>query len=106
MIHELLHPDHDHIRGLSVAEATIAPGGRTHTHRHRVAEEIYYTLSGEGLLRLGPKSEQMRPGSIHLIEPGVDHNATALAEAPLVFLCIATPPYSHDDTELTGSVEA
>ena len=51
MIHELLHPRHDRVRGMSVAEATVAAGGRTHAHRHLAGEEVYYTLSGEGVLQ-------------------------------------------------------
>lgn len=106
MIHELLHPKHDQIVGMSIAEATVAPGGRTHAHRHRAGEEVYYTLSGEGVLRLGARHERMQAGSIHLILPGVDHSVTAFTEAPLRFLCVTTPPYSDDDTELTSPVEA
>lgn len=106
MIHELLHPEHDRVRGMSIAEATVAAGAHTYAHRHHVSEEVYYTLSGEGLLRLGGRDERMQPGSAHLIEPGVDHNVTALADAPLRFLCVSTPPYSHEDTELTSRIEA
>ncbi len=105
MIHELLHPRHDRVRGMSVAEATVAAGGRTHAHRHLAGEEVYYTLSGEGVLQLGARTERMLPGSIHLIEPGVDHSVTAFTDAPLRFLCVTTPPYSHEDTELTSPVE-
>ena len=47
----------------------------------------------------------MLPGSIHLIEPGVDHSVTAFTDAPLRFLCVTTPPCSHEDTELTSPVE-
>jgi mannose-6-phosphate isomerase-like protein (cupin superfamily) len=105
-INELLHPKHDRVRGMSIAEATVAAGARTHPHRHRAGEEVYYTLSGEGVLQLGGRQERMQPGSIHLIEPGVDHSVTALADAPLRFLCVTAPPYSHEDTELTSPVEA
>lgn len=102
---ELLHPRHDPVQRVSLAEATVPADGRTSPHRHPVAEEIYYTLSGCGQLCVGSRALEMTPGSAHLIPPGVEHWVAVLPGAPLRFLCICSPPYSDDDTELTGTAE-
>ncbi len=104
-INELVHPRHDPVTGLSLAEATVAPGRRTYAHLHKSSEEIYYTVSGEGQLHLDNRVEPMEPGSVHLIRPGAEHWVQALTAAPLCFLCAGSPPYADDDTELVGAGE-
>ncbi|MFO7946669.1 MAG: cupin domain-containing protein [Armatimonadota bacterium] len=105
-ITELVHPRHDpEAQQLSLAEAVVDPGRSTYRHTHRETGEIYYTLNGHGQLHLGGRLVEMRPGDAHLIPPGTEHWVTALPGAPLRFLCACSPPYSDDDTELTGPVE-
>lgn len=105
MITELIHPSHDGVKNLSLAEAVVEPGQSTYRHNHTASEEIYYVLEGHGKLHLGPRVVEMEPGSAHLISPGTEHWVTALGGEPLRFLCASSPPYSDDDTELTGPVE-
>lgn len=105
MITELVHPTHDEVTNLSLAEAVVEPGQSTYRHNHATSEEIYYVLEGQGQLYLGAEVVQMKPGSAHLISAGTEHSVTALPGGPLRFLCISSPPYSDDDTELTGPVE-
>lgn len=104
-IKELVHPDHDPVSGVSLAEATVAPGGRTYAHVHTLSEEIYYTLDGGGVLYIGGQKFDMSPGDAHLIKPGQEHMVVANAGAPLRFLCVCSPPYAHADTQLRGNVE-
>jgi mannose-6-phosphate isomerase-like protein (cupin superfamily) len=104
-INELVHPRHDPVTRLSLAQATVAPGRRTYAHIHKTGEEIYYTISGEGQLHLDNRIQPMQPGSVHLIRPGQNHWVQALTAAPLSFLCACSPPYTDEDTELVGPVE-
>lgn len=105
MINELVHPRHDAVTALSLAEAKVAAGQRTYAHLHKTSEEIYYTISGEGQLYLDNAVEAMEPGSVHLIRPGQQHWVQAFTGAPLCFLCACSPPYADDDAELVGPVE-
>ena len=43
----------------SLAEATVAPGGETEEHYHRLSEEIYFFTAGGGRLRLGDEESEV-----------------------------------------------
>ena len=103
-IFELIRPELDGSRNLSLARATVEPGAATLRHRHREAEEIYFVLSGEGALEIGAGIERVGPGDARLIPPGTEHRVTAIGPEPLVLLCACSPPYQHDDTEVTEPV--
>lgn len=101
LIHELVRPEREGSRNLSLAEATIAPDQTTHRHRHGQSEEIYYVLSGEGIIEVAARPVRVQPGAAVLIPVGAEHCATNTGNAPLRILCACSPPYQHDDTELT-----
>jgi mannose-6-phosphate isomerase-like protein (cupin superfamily) len=101
MIHELVRPEREGSRHLSLAEATVAPGQTTHRHRHHRSEEIYYILSGEGLVEIAARKTAVTAGEAVLIPAGAEHCLTNTGAAPLRILCACAPPYQHEDTELT-----
>jgi mannose-6-phosphate isomerase-like protein (cupin superfamily) len=86
----------------SLAEATVPPGGATEEHFHRVTEELYFFTSGSGRLRVGEDERAVRAGDCVVIPPGAPHKLFSDSAEPLVLLCCCAPPYSHDDTVLTG----
>jgi mannose-6-phosphate isomerase-like protein (cupin superfamily) len=86
----------------SLAEATVPPGGATAEHYHRETEELYFFTSGAGRLRVGDEQRDVRAGECVVIAPGATHKLTNTGEAPLTLLCCCAPPYSNDDTVLTG----
>lgn len=98
-IRELMHPAVHGNRNQSLAEATLAAGGRTQLHRHRLSEEIYHVVAGRGRMILGGERFDIAPGDTVLIPPGTPHALEAGAET-LKVLCCCSPAYSHDDTEL------
>lgn len=102
-IRELLHPSRHGGRLQSLAEATVAPGVRTHLHRHRLAEEIYHVTAGDGIMTLGDESFAVAAGDSVLIPPGTAHCIEATGTTSLRILCCCSPAYRHDDTELLGS---
>jgi len=101
---ELLRPEREGSRALSLARATIPTGRSTYRHRHVLAEEIYYVLSGEGVLELAGRSERIEAGDARLIRPGTEHRVTCMGSEPLVILCACSPPYTDEDTHLTEPV--
>jgi mannose-6-phosphate isomerase-like protein (cupin superfamily) len=102
-IRELLHPDHHAVRNQSLAEATVAPGQRTHLHRHRTSEEIYFILAGSGLMTLAAETFPVQPGDSIPIPPGSAHCIENCGDETLRILCCCAPAYAHEDTELLGA---
>jgi mannose-6-phosphate isomerase-like protein (cupin superfamily) len=88
----------------SLAEATIPVGEETEAHHHPRTEEIYYVLSGRGLMSLGMERREVGPGDGILIPPGTLHKIRNIAATPLVILCCCAPPYSQEDTILVSDI--
>lgn len=99
-IRELMHPSTHGNRNQSLAEALIKPGQSTLLHRHHHTEELYFVVSGEGLMTLGDSTVAIKTGDTIHIAPGTSHKVQASASAPLRILCCCSPAYSHEDTEL------
>ena len=107
LVTELIRPEADGgSPKLSLAEAAIKPGQRTHRHIHRTSDEAYYILSGEGLLTVAALQRPVHQGEAHLIKAGTEHCIACVGAEPLRIICCCAPPYQHDDTILTEAVLA
>lgn len=80
----------------SLAEASLPPGCQTQRHYHKLSEEFYFLLEGEGEMIVGDGKRNVKPGDAILIPPGAWHTITA--KTALRFLCCCAPAYSHEDT--------
>jgi mannose-6-phosphate isomerase-like protein (cupin superfamily) len=103
VIRELLAHRNSCIRNQSLAEATVPPGTRTAAHHHPKTEEIYYILSGAGIMYLETESRRVSRGDAIAIPPGAVHWIENLGPADLVFLCACAPGYEHTDTFMAQS---
>ena len=101
-IRELLAHRNSRIRNQSLAEATVPAGVRTQAHYHPLSEEIYYILSGSGVMHLGDESRTIGPGDAIAIPPGEVHWIENPNQVDLVFLCCCAPGYEHADTVIVG----
>jgi mannose-6-phosphate isomerase-like protein (cupin superfamily) len=86
--------------GLSLAEATVPPGGATIEHLHRRSEELYLVTAGAGRLRVGEEERRVEVGDCVAIPPGTAHKLFNDGDVDLVVVCACAPPYSHEDTVL------
>jgi mannose-6-phosphate isomerase-like protein (cupin superfamily) len=98
VVTELVRPERDGSRNVSVAEAVIEPGQTTRAHYHQAADEVYYVLSGKGIVRVGENAAAVAVGVCVLIPAGQVHSATCDGDEALRILCICSPPYSHEGT--------
>lgn len=80
----------------SLAEATVPSGTATERHYHKLSEEFYFILEGQGTMEIDGETCEVTPGDAILIPPGAWHQITA--HNTLRFLCCCAPPYSHEDT--------
>ncbi len=95
-IRSLLDLSNAPVEKQSLAEATLPAGGKTERHYHKVSEELYYLLSGTGVMEIDSEERQVGPGDAVLIQAGAWHQIRA--ETDLQFLCCCAPPYAHEDT--------
>ena len=100
-IRELLAHRNSVIRKQSLAEARIQPGGSTQEHFHRVTEEIYFIMEGEGRMRIEGETRAVEPGDAIAIPPGLKHKIWNTGPKVLRLLCCCAPAYEHDDTVIT-----
>jgi mannose-6-phosphate isomerase-like protein (cupin superfamily) len=87
-----------HTEVQSLAEATLEVEQATERHYHRVTEEIYFVLKGQGKMEVDGETTHVRPGDAVLIPAGAWHQLENNGTSELRILCCCAPPYSHDDT--------
>jgi len=68
-----------------------APNAYVEEHSHKVQEQIYYVLEGEGVLTVGDEEHVMRPHDYVYLPPGIRHSFTNTGLDGLVFLVVTTP---------------
>lgn len=68
------------------------PGAFVESHVHKVQEQIYHVLSGEGVLITDGERHVVRGNDVAFIPPGVVHELHCTGTETLVFLVITTPP--------------
>ncbi len=103
-IREILAYRNAVVQKQSLAEATIPIGKQTEAHYHPVTEEIYYLLSGVGLMAIEEETQVVRPGDGIAIPPGARHQIRNIGAEDLVFLCCCAPAYEHDDTVMCANL--
>lgn len=82
----------------SLAEASLPSGGKTDRHYHKLAEEIYYILEGQGQMEIDGEKQTVGTNDAILIPPNAWHQITNTGTEALRFLCCCAPPYAHEDT--------
>jgi mannose-6-phosphate isomerase-like protein (cupin superfamily) len=87
-----------HTEVQSLAEATLEVEQATERHYHRLTEEIYFVLKGQGKMEVDGETTYVRPGDAVLIPAGAWHQLENNGTSELRILCSCAPPYSHDDT--------
>ncbi len=99
-LREILHPERDAV-GLrySLAHAVVGPG-RTTLHHRLATSEVYYVLSGAGVMHLDGEEEEVHAGQAIYIPPGSVQWLENTGPADLVFLCIVDPAWSEEDEEV------
>ena len=99
-IRELMHPAAQGNKAQSLAEAIVKQGQQTHLHQHHNSEELYLITNGKGYMTLGEEQFDVIVGDTICIPPGTPHCIKNIGTEALHILCMCSPPYNHEDTEL------
>jgi mannose-6-phosphate isomerase-like protein (cupin superfamily) len=60
-------------------------------HTHKVQEQIYHVLDGEGLMELDDARHVVRKHDVVFVPPGVEHAISNTGLVDLVFLVVTSP---------------
>lgn len=95
---ELAGPETTGSSRLDFRISRYAPAAYVEEHVHKVQEQVYYVLEGEGILTLDDTKNLMRPDDYVYVPPGVRHSFTNTGTQGLVFLVITTPASDNEET--------
>lgn len=87
----LVHPDTLGSRQLDYRISTYAPMAYVARHAHKVQEQIYHVLDGEGLMEIGAETRVVRTHDVIFLPPGVPHSISNSGLGNLTFLVITSP---------------
>jgi quercetin dioxygenase-like cupin family protein len=81
----------------------LAPGEAPPPHQHDDTEQIFYVLSGQGRLEIGPQPEiyPVNPGDVIRIPPETQHSIQCTGAGPLTYLAIDCFPAGRPQAEPT-----
>jgi mannose-6-phosphate isomerase-like protein (cupin superfamily) len=87
----LVRPEVCGVQRVDYRISCYQPMAHVQEHVHKVQEQIYHVLDGEGMLTLDDRKVLMRKHDYVFIPPGVRHSFTNNGLVPLVFLVVTTP---------------
>jgi len=70
------------------AKITINPGSSIGVHEHVGEEEIFYIISGKGLVNDNGTITEVGPGDAVLTGNGASHSVEAVGDEPLVMMAV------------------
>ena len=87
----LVGPGDTDIKLIDYRISSYQPMAHVAAHTHKVQEQIYHVLDGEGLMEIDGENTLVRRHDIIHIPPGIEHAISNSGLVDLVFLVITTP---------------
>lgn len=87
----LVHPDTTASRQIDYRISTYAPMAYVQRHAHKVQEQVYHVLDGEGLMEIGDEKTVVRRHDVIFLPPGVPHSIENTGLGDLTFIVVTTP---------------
>jgi mannose-6-phosphate isomerase-like protein (cupin superfamily) len=87
----LVMPDTAGSRHLDYRISMYQPMAHVEMHAHKVQEQIYHVLEGEGLMEIDNEPHVVRRHDVIFLPPGVPHAISNSGLEDLVFLVITAP---------------
>jgi mannose-6-phosphate isomerase-like protein (cupin superfamily) len=91
----LVGPGDTDIKLIDYRISAYQPMAYVAAHTHKVQEQIYHVLEGEGLMEIDGKNTVVRRHDVIHIPPGIEHAIANSGLVDLVFL-VVTAPASDD----------
>ncbi len=84
----LVDPENSSSRNLKMGHTTIYPTGKTTGHVHEDIEEVYFVVSGEGLMEIGKEKFPIKAGDAFYVPPGEYHTTYQKGNLPLTVIWV------------------
>jgi mannose-6-phosphate isomerase-like protein (cupin superfamily) len=87
----LVRPETVGSRQIDYRISTYQPMAYVERHAHRVQEQVYHVLDGEGLMEIDDRRKVVRTHDVIFIPPGVSHSIRNSGLGDLTFIVATTP---------------
>ena len=87
----LVRPENAGSRLVDYRISTYQPMAYVERHAHKVQEQIYHVLEGEGMMEIDGKKQVVRRHDVIFIPPGVPHSIANNGLTDLTFIVVTTP---------------
>lgn len=84
----LIDPQNSPSQRLTLGVTTIYPTGSTTGHSHDDREEVYYVVSGEGIMLVGEDEYPIKAGDALYVPPSEYHTTFQSGNAPLTVVWV------------------
>lgn len=84
-------------QGLWVKRIEVKPGKRLSLQKHAKRSETWVVAKGNGIVQVGNKESNVKPGTIVEVPLGESHRMTNNSDTPLVFIEVAFGDYLEED---------
>ena len=93
----LVMPETAGARHIDYRISMYQPMAHVERHTHKVQEQVYHVLEGEGLMEIDGQNHVVRKHDYVFLPPGVPHAISNTGVSDLVFLVVTSPV--TDDAE-------
>ncbi|EUB99284.1 Cupin 2 conserved barrel domain protein [Rhizobium sp. CF080] len=87
----LVHPTTTRSTQIDYRISTYAPMAYVEYHVHKVQEQVYHVLDGEGLMEIDGERRVVRKHDVIFLPPGVWHSIQNSGLGDLTFIVATTP---------------
>lgn len=87
----LVAPETMGSRHLDYRISMYQPMAYVELHKHKVQEQVYHVLEGEGLMEIAGKAHVVRKHDVIYLPAGVEHSINNTGLVDLVFIVVTSP---------------
>jgi mannose-6-phosphate isomerase-like protein (cupin superfamily) len=87
----LVMPGNAGTRHIDYRISMYQPMAYVEKHAHKVQEQVYHVLEGQGLMEIGGETRVVGKHDVIFLPPGVEHSIANSGIADLVFLVVTSP---------------
>lgn len=97
VLKELFNPLKDNINlRYSLAHAIVKPGEMTYDHKLKTSE-VYYILTGKGLMYIDDETAEVKESQAIYIPPNSKQRIKNIGKKDLILLCMVDPAWKPED---------